>query len=102
MTDYNNWQFNMWFLPKWDQEEISNELKLAHDRYHVYVNDDFVGNRALLTQNEDIFAVEDYLRKEGFEEFNTTLEGDHFMIEAYNDSEASKMKDMLETYLQIR
>lgn len=79
-----------------------SDMKIAHDRYEVYVNADLVGDKTILTQNEDIFDIEHYLKAQGFEGFSTELDGDHFIIGTENPAEAAAMKKALEVYLNIR
>ncbi|MGD6801758.1 hypothetical protein FZC79_11580 [Rossellomorea vietnamensis] len=54
--------------------------KMEHDTYQVYVKDDFVGNKTLLNQSDQLSDVDDFLRKNGIDSFETSLEGDHYRI----------------------
>jgi len=81
---------------------LGNGQKQYHDRYHIYVNDDFVGNKVLLTGNDSISDVENYLRGIGFEDFITDLEGDNYLIHSKNSLDSAKMKTILGGYLNIR
>ncbi|WP_218059059.1 hypothetical protein [Orenia metallireducens] len=81
---------------------LGDGQKLYHDRYHVYVNNDFVGNKILLTENDSISDVENYLRGVGFENFKADLEGDHYLIQSENQIDSAEMKNFLGIYLNIR
>lgn len=72
---------------------------LEHDSYHVYVNDDFVGDKVLIGQNEGVSDVTSYLINQGFQNFSANLDGNHFNI--YSD-EANKLKRTLSVYLNNR
>jgi hypothetical protein len=76
--------------------------KLAHDRYDVYVNDDFVGQKPLLNQSEDITDVSDFLKSQGFNSFQALVDGDHYKIEPTDSNTERKMKEALSIYLQTR
>lgn len=82
--------------------DMYSDMKNAHDHYKVYVNGDFVGDKTILAQNEDIFDIENYLSQQGFADFSTELDGDHFIISTENPADAQAMKDALSVYLQIR
>jgi hypothetical protein len=79
-----------------------NAQKISHDAYEVFVNEQFVGQKIVLAQNEDIFDVEDFLKDRGFHHFTTNLDGDRFSIQTDNTFQEQKMKENLEVYLQIR
>ncbi|MDP4177929.1 MAG: hypothetical protein Q8900_06245 [Bacillota bacterium] len=72
---------------------------VVHDRYNVYVNDDYIGQKILLCENEDINDVASYLQSQGFHDFNTKLEGNSFSIKCDDDK---KLKKTLDVYLSIR
>ena len=71
----------------------------AHDSYDVYVNDEFVGKKMLVTQTEDVHDIGDFLKLQGVEEVTTELDGDHYIIKSDNPE---RLKQVLETYLQNR
>jgi hypothetical protein len=93
-----NGSFGDMFLANLTQDA---NTKIAHDRYDVYVNGDFVGHKTLLTQSEDITDVNDFLLAQGYHHFQYTLDGDHFEIKA-EDSTAREMIEALQIYLQTR
>lgn len=72
---------------------------IEHDSYHVYVNNDFVGDKVLIGENEGMEDVTSYLVNQGFENFSANLDGNHFNIYS-NDTE--KLKRTLNVYLKIR
>ncbi|RBW69189.1 hypothetical protein [Bacillus taeanensis] len=75
-------------------------IKNTHDSYDVYVNEDFVGKKVLVTQTEKVDDIMDFLKRQGFTNLNARLDGDHFVIET-NDDQGS-LKETLSTYLKIR
>jgi hypothetical protein len=92
---------NIPFVPVILGDDDTN-LKLSHDRYHVFINGDFVGNKVILAQNEDVQDLGSYLQREGFHDFTTKLDGDHFMIEMFGSEQSETAKQQLNTYLKIR
>ncbi|MDT8861659.1 hypothetical protein N0O92_15685 [Alkalihalobacillus sp. MEB130] len=74
-------------------------IKEAHDAYDIYVNNEFVGKKVLITESESVDDVTDFLKKEGVQQISGKLEGDHYTIQA-DDSE--HVKQILETYLNNR
>lgn len=76
-------------------------VKISNERYQVYVNGDFIGNKDILTQNDDVFDLEKYLTNQGFHDFETKLEGNRFQIKAGKE-QSKHMKDTLNVYLHIR
>ncbi len=79
----------------------NSETKLEHDSYEVYVNEDLVGRKELIAQNEKPSDVEDHLKAQGFRNFNAQVQGDHILINAA-DREAGDIKNNLNVYLNIR
>ncbi|WP_018247253.1 hypothetical protein [Orenia marismortui] len=82
--------------------DIRDDLKLEHDRYHVYLNGKFVGDKVLLGESDSIFDLNNYLKRQGFNDFISDLEGDHFLIESKNSDSYTLMKRDLEGHLSIR
>ncbi|WEG13054.1 hypothetical protein PU629_01470 [Pullulanibacillus sp. KACC 23026] len=76
------------------------DMKLEHDRYEVYVNGDFVGIKTLLTQNEEVTDLNDFLREQGIKAFQAKTNGDHYEI--HTDKMEEPIKDALQVYLQTR
>lgn len=95
METYNQTAFPP--IKPFDSETTS--VKNAHDTYDVYVNEEYIGKKILLTQTEDIEDIRDYLKVQGVENVATNLEGDHYVIET---SEADRVKKIIEVYLQNR
>ncbi len=87
------------FPPFPDLRKESDILKEGHEAYDVYVNEEFVGKKVLLTQSEEIDDIVDFLKTQGVKNVSTNLEGDHFVI---NSEEPENLKQILKTYLQIR
>jgi hypothetical protein len=73
----------------------AEDEKLNHDRYEVYVNDDFLGNKTLFNQGDKLSDVDDFLKINGFKNFSSSLEGDHYYIKPFeNDGEITKALDV--------
>ncbi|RXJ02570.1 hypothetical protein DS745_06250 [Anaerobacillus alkaliphilus] len=77
----------------------SLELKNAHEAYDIYVNDEYIGKKLVLTQSEEIDDVVDFLKVQGVENVSTTLDGDHYVIKTENEQH---VKDIIEAYLKNR
>lgn len=73
--------------------------KLFEDRYEVYVNNDFVGYKTLLNQNDTLMDVDDFLKNQGLGQFQSNLEGDHYHIDA---QDGETIKGALNVYLDNR
>ncbi|RXT15254.1 hypothetical protein [Ammoniphilus sp. CFH 90114] len=80
----------------------NHQLKQVHDEYDVYVNEDYVGKKILLTQNDTLQDIDHFLKQNGFGEFTADLTGDHYRIMPTNMAESNEMKEQLSIYLQIR
>lgn len=80
----------------------NHEFKNKQDRYDIYVNKDYVGQKMMFAQNEEIYDVEDFLKEQGVNDFQTELDGDHFHFQTDNDAESQAMKEVLGVYLQSR
>jgi hypothetical protein len=78
------------------------DMKQFRDFYEVYVNDEFIGNKVLVLENEDIHDVEGFLNSRGFKDYDTELDGIRFFIRTDDSYQAQVMKDNLHVYLQIR
>ncbi|MEH7302793.1 hypothetical protein [Neobacillus drentensis] len=76
------------------------DSKLNEDRYDVYVNDNFVGHKALKTQGEELSDIDDFLRNQGFNSFSTSLDGDHYTIQA--NEQMDDIANALSIYFQNR
>ncbi|WP_332694928.1 hypothetical protein [Halalkalibacter lacteus] len=77
----------------------SESVKDAHDAYDVYVNDEYVGKKILLTESEGVEDVVGFLKTQGVQNLSADLEGDHYVIRS---EDAEHVKHILETYLQNR
>lgn len=91
----------MAFIPFFNIRNEDEDI-IEHDSYDVYVNDDFVGRKVLYSESEDISNISDYLSSNGYGDFTYTEDGNKFIIEDFDEEEADKMKNQLETYLNIR
>ncbi|WP_404331651.1 hypothetical protein [Mesobacillus maritimus] len=77
----------------------TGQVKSAHDEIDVYVNDEFIGKKMLLTQTEDANDIGDFLKLQGVENVTTEINGDHYVIKSDNPE---RLKQVLEVYLQNR
>lgn len=84
------------------RENDQDTTKLFEDRYEVFVEGKYVGDKTLYAQNEDFHDVADFLEKQGFQNVEVELNGDHILVHADNSSEAEKMRQALEIYLSNR
>ncbi|UII56359.1 hypothetical protein LS684_02410 [Cytobacillus spongiae] len=75
--------------------------KLAEDQYELYVNEDFIGYKTLYHQLDDLRDVDEFLKRQGIDDFSSKLEGDHYYIDA-NGENAERVKEVLEVYCQNR
>lgn len=82
-------------------ENAPEGSKIAHDIYKVFVNNDYVGDKVLLAQNEHVEGIEKYLKNKGFENFSTKLTGNEYAIKP-SEGDFHNMKNTLEVYLQTR
>lgn len=73
--------------------------KLSEDRYEIYVNDDFVGYKSLHNVSDQLSDVDDFLKSQGIQGFQSLLEGDHYYISGEN---TERLKDVLSVYCQNR
>lgn len=74
-------------------------LKDEHDTFDVYVNEEYIGKKTLLTEAEEIDDVANYLKKQGLTQISTNLNGDHYVIKT---EEGERVKQIIEAYLNIR
>ncbi|WP_088105502.1 hypothetical protein [Halalkalibacter urbisdiaboli] len=77
----------------------ANEVKNSHDAYDVYVNEEYVGKKVLLTETEDVDDVVSFLNKQGIENIDHQLVGDHYVVKT---DQADRVKEILDTYLKNR
>lgn len=79
-----------------------NEGKINHDSYEVYVNGDYVGNKSLITQGEEISDIDKHLQLDGFKSFDEKVMGNHVDIKTNDLEQAKRIKQNLNVYLSIR
>ena len=63
------------------------QTKLLHDQYEVYVDHDFIGRKTLLNQTDKLSDIDDFLKANGIDSFQSTLEGDHYKINPQGHSD---------------
>ena len=99
MIDRNNNGNNM--LPFIGVDRDANsDVKLNEDQYEVFVNGDFVGRKTLKTQGEDLSDIDDFLRNQGFSDFTTSVDGDHYKIHV--DRKDDDISNALSVYFNNR
>lgn len=83
---------------------VSDEmkLKLPHDAFNIYVNGEFIGNKALITQGDGgINSVKDYLNENILSDFEYRVDGNNINI-ITNKNDIENIKNHLKIYLNIR
>lgn len=89
------------FLNNLADREQNNGSKMIHDAYRVYVNNDYVGDKVLVAQNEKVEDVEKYLKNAGFDNFTARLVGNEYIIDSPGN-ETADMKTTLAVYFNNR
>lgn len=89
--------FPFMFMP-----DLDNDIKVSHDEYKVYVNDNYVGKKVLLAENEKPEDLDKYLFSQGFDEFSTELTGGNLIIHCDDKINSESISNLLEGYLQNR
>lgn len=76
--------------------------KVADERYHVYVNGDYVGDRLSIAQGDGGWqAVEGYLKGRDFSGYRVTKDGDQVYVDVQNEEEAEDIRSHLSIYTRI-
>lgn len=83
-----------------NNDEYSKD-KLDHDSYKVYVNDDYIGSKTLVSTIEKIDDVSKYLKTQGCSDFSSRLVGNEYSIKC-SASDSKNIKDNLQVYLSNR
>lgn len=95
--------FGLGAIPRIGDSDPSGKFGMPHDVYAVYVNDDYVGDKVILTQGEDgRHAVQSFLESREFHDFHISRTGNQVSVKTGNSENAQKMKQNLHVYLQIR
>ncbi|GAE30613.1 hypothetical protein [Halalkalibacter hemicellulosilyticus] len=76
-------------------------IKNSHDTYDVYLEEDYIGKKELLTENDTIEDVLKFIESQGISDVEAHLKGDHYIIEAHT-KDLERVKAVIETYLQNR
>ncbi|MDZ5472759.1 hypothetical protein SM124_13585 [Bacillus sp. 31A1R] len=84
-----------------NNRDVGDDTKLTEDRYELYVNNEFVGYKTLLNQSDNLKDVNDFLQRQGFQQFTSDLEGDHYNISTESDL-VQPIKDALGVYCSNR
>lgn len=83
----------------YEKEEPTREI---HESYRVFVNGDYIGDKVLLGQNEEVKELDEYLKNNNFTNYSTLVDGNRYLIKEEDRGQAHKMKDNLQIYLNIR
>jgi hypothetical protein len=79
------------------------QVKEGDEYYHVYVNDDYVGDKEVVSQGDGgPSSVQDYLESRGFESLNIQMTGDNIRIQTDQSDQTEDIKRNLSVYLCIR
>lgn len=81
--------------------EEDNQEKLNEDRYELYVNNEYIGDKTLLNHSDSLKDVDDFIKLQGIEDFSTEVEGDHYHILA-DSHVSSQLKGILSVYCNNR
>jgi hypothetical protein len=101
ITDYNNTPYGNDVLPLISlNQDAESDVKLSEDQYEVYVNGNLVGHKTLKTQGENLTDIDDFLRNQGFNNFSTSVDGDHYMIHV--DNQDGDISNALSVYFNNR
>ncbi|NLI59941.1 MAG: hypothetical protein GX375_00735 [Clostridiales bacterium] len=88
------------FIPIRDDYDQS---KVADDRYHVFVNGDYVGDKLSIAQGDGGWkSIEDYLKGREFTDYRVTKDGDHIYVDVQDEGNAEQIRNHLSVYTQIR
>jgi|GEM_PF-1362426 len=85
-----------------ENETEMEQLKMSHETYEVFVNDDFVGHKVLLNMNEEVEDIHSFLKSRGFFDYSAEKTGNEFRLSTDDTYQAELMKENLSVYLQIR
>ena len=78
MTNFNHGAPILPILPVTGKQ--NEEAKLAEDQYKVFVDDEYVGDKAIKTDAESLADIDDFIRAQGFDSFSSSLEGNQYTI----------------------
>lgn len=86
-----------------DWGEGSEDHKPLSERYHVYVNGDYVGDKECAAQGDGGYhGITDYLKTRGFTGLSLDADGDRVRIHTEDTLQADEIKKHLGIYLHIR
>lgn len=76
---------------------------LGHKRYHVYVNNTYVGDKLSIAQGDgDAYAVDDFLKSRGFNDLDIDHDDETITIKTQDVDLATQLRRHLSVYLSIR
>lgn len=83
-----------------NNNDRDNQVKLNEDQYDIYVNDDFIGQKSLKNQGENLSDIDDFLKQQGITDFTASLDGDHYNIKT--DGSNAEIAGALQVYFNNR
>lgn len=86
-------------FPYFMNSSENNELKNYHDKFTVYVNNDYVGDKTLVTQGDSVNSIRTFLNEQGYDKFSTNIEGSRYNIRC-NEEVSSNIKNAVNVYLK--
>lgn len=72
-------------------------LKNANESYDVFVNEQYIGKKLIMTQNDSLEDMVDFIKAQGIEDVSTQLAGDHYIIKT---SEEQRVKQLVAAHLE--
>jgi len=96
----NNYPYQNFFPFSNIQQNSEAEVKLNEDQYEVYVNGNYVGQKTLKNQGEKLSDIDDFLRIQGISDFSSSLDGDHYTIQA--NAQDNDIANALSVYFNNR
>lgn len=101
--NYPNGFNGIWGFPLiWNGlSEDDYNYKVAHDFYNVYVNNDYIGKKPLISEGERIEDIKSFLKVQGFTNFDSQIIGNNFNITCSEDTK-KYVKEVVDVYIHNR
>ncbi|GFR35365.1 hypothetical protein [Thermobrachium celere] len=96
------WRQGMFFYPFGAYINNIYDIKQEHDSYRVFVNGDYVGDKVLISEAEDVKDVERFLHDRGFTNISSQIEGNMYNIIVTDEEAAEEIKRNVDVYLKNR
>ncbi|MCD8509328.1 MAG: hypothetical protein LRY73_05220 [Bacillus sp. (in: Bacteria)] len=95
METYNQTAFPP--LGLFDHESFT--LKGEHEVYDVFVNDESVKKKLVITENDKTDSIVDFLKQQGVKNVSTHINGDHYNIQT---EDGERVKAIIDAYIRNR